>query len=63
MCIINWLLIYKQVNNFVIKNKKFKGSVSLLITGEEEGIAINGTKRVVDYLKKKKEKIDFCLVG
>ena len=26
-------------------------------------IAINGTKKVVDYLKKKKEKIDFCLVG
>ena len=39
------------------KNKKFKGSISLLITGDEEGPAINGTKRVVDYLKKKKEKI------
>ena len=35
----------------------------MLITGDEEGIAINGTKKVVDYLKKKKEKIDFCLVG
>ena len=46
-----------------LKNKKFKGSISLLITGDEEGIAINGTKRVVEYLKKKKEKIDFCLVG
>ncbi len=45
------------------KNKKFNGSISLLITGDEEGIAINGTKRVIDYLKKKKEKIDFCLVG
>ena len=45
------------------KNKKFKGSISLLITGDEEGPAINGTKRVVDYLKKKKEKIDFCVVG
>ena len=47
-----------------IKNKsKFNGSISLLITGDEEGIAINGTKKVVEYLKKKKEKIDFCLVG
>jgi len=46
-----------------LKDKKFKGSISLLITGDEEGIAINGTKRVVEYLKKKKEKIDFCLVG
>ena len=35
----------------------------MLITGDEEGIAINGTKRVVEYLKNKKEKIDFCLVG
>ena len=47
-----------------IKNKSnFNGSISLLITGDEEGIAINGTKKVVEYLKKKKEKIDFCLVG
>ena len=43
--------------------RTFKGSISLLITGDEEGIAINGTKKVVEYLKKKNEKIDFCLVG
>ena len=51
------------VSKFVSKNKKFSGSISLLITGDEEGIAINGTKKVVEYLKKRKEKIDFCLVG
>ena len=51
------------VSNFIYKNKNFDGSISLLITGDEEGIAINGTKKVVDYLKKKKEKIDFCLIG
>ena len=34
-----------------------------MITGDEEGLAINGTKKVVDYLKKKKEKINFCIVG
>ena len=51
------------VSNFVDNNRKFNGSISLLITGDEEGVAINGTKKVVDYLKKKKEKIDFCLVG
>ena len=45
------------------KNKKFKGSISLLITGDEEGVAINGTKKVVEYLKRKKEKINFCIVG
>ena len=51
------------VSNFITNKREFNGSISLLITGDEEGIAINGTKKVVEYLKKKKEKIDFCLVG
>ncbi len=51
------------VSVFLYKNKKFNGSISLLITGDEEGDAINGTKKVIQYLKKKKEKINFCLVG
>ena len=51
------------VDNFIKDKKKFNGSISFLITGDEEGAAINGTKKVVDYLKKKKEKINFCLVG
>ena len=51
------------VSIFVKNNKKFNGSISLLITGDEEGVAINGTKKVVEYLKKRKEKINFCLVG
>tara|TARA_B100001175_G_C19464360_1_gene618268 strand:- start:219 stop:1373 length:1155 start_codon:yes stop_codon:yes gene_type:complete len=51
------------VSNFSSNNKNFKGSISLLITGDEEGVAVNGTKKVVEFLKKKKEKIDFCLVG
>ena len=58
--IASWVV---AVNKYLVKNKKIKGSISMLITGDEEGIAINGTKKVVDYLKKKKEKIDFCLVG
>ncbi len=51
------------VSTFLSKNKKFNGSISLLITGDEEGDAINGTKKVVEYLKKRKERINFCLVG
>ena len=51
------------VSRFKARNKKFKGSISLLITGDEEGKAINGTKRVIEYLKRKKEKISFCIVG
>ena len=46
-----------------IESNKLKGSISLLITGDEEGDAINGTKKVVEYLIKKKEKINFCIVG
>jgi succinyl-diaminopimelate desuccinylase len=46
-----------------LKKGKINGSISFLITGDEEGLAINGTKKVVDYLKKSKEKIDFCIVG
>ena len=51
------------VSIFLTKNKNLKGSISFLITGDEEGDAVNGTKKLVDYLKKKKEKINFCLVG
>ena len=48
---------------FLNKSHNFNGSISMLITGDEEGDAVNGTKKVVEYLKKKKEKIDFCIVG
>jgi len=51
------------VSQFKKVKPKFKGSISLLITGDEEAIAINGTKKVVGKLKKRKEKINFCLVG
>ena len=51
------------VSRFKSKNKEFKGSISLLITGDEEGLAVNGTKKVVEYLKKEREKINFCIVG
>ena len=51
------------VNQFLKNGSKFNGSISFLITGDEEGLAINGTKKVVEYLKRKKEKINFCIVG
>ena len=51
------------VSKFLQDRSKFNGSISFLITGDEEGYAINGTKKVVDYLKMKREKIDFCIVG
>ncbi len=51
------------VSIFLMKNRNFNGSISLLITCDEEGDAVNGTKKVVEYLKNRKEKINFCLVG
>jgi succinyl-diaminopimelate desuccinylase len=41
----------------------FGGSISLLITGDEEGEAINGTRRVLEWLDERSERLDACLVG
>ena len=51
------------VSEFLKKNKKLNGSISLLITGDEETVAVNGTKKVIEKLIQKKEKINFCIVG
>ena len=40
-----------------------KGSLSFLITGDEEGMAFDGTKRVVEVLAAEGEVIDHCIVG
>ena len=45
------------------RGRVFGGSISLLITGDEEGISINGTKKVIDWLKEKGERLDACVVG
>ena len=41
----------------------FDGSISLLITGDEEGPAINGTVKVLGWMEERGERIDDCLVG
>jgi len=48
--------------NLLEKNKP-SGSISFLLTGDEEGPAINGTRKVLEWLKNRGEKIDFCIVG
>jgi len=40
-----------------------KGSISLLITGDEEDVAINGTRKVLDWMTQQGETLDACLVG
>ena len=42
---------------------KFGGSISLLITGDEEGPAINGTRKVLQWMCEQGETLDACLVG
>ena len=46
-----------------LEKKRPNGSISLLITGDEEGININGTKKVLAWLKERGEQIDHCVVG
>jgi succinyl-diaminopimelate desuccinylase len=45
------------------RGRGFPGSISLLITGDEEGVAINGTRKVLDWLEERGEILDACLVG
>ena len=49
--------------NFIEKNPNHNGIIAFLITSDEEGVAINGTAKVMDFLKNNNQKIDFCLVG
>lgn len=42
---------------------RLPGSISLLITGDEEGVSINGTAKMLGWLQEKGEKLDHCLVG
>ena len=49
--------------NFVKENPNHNGTIAFLITSDEEGVAINGTVKVINYLKENNQKIDFCLIG
>ncbi|MCG8380515.1 MAG: succinyl-diaminopimelate desuccinylase, partial [Proteobacteria bacterium] len=49
--------------NFVTDHPDYKGSIGLLLTSDEEGPSINGTRKVIDYLEKNDIKITWCIVG
>jgi succinyl-diaminopimelate desuccinylase len=51
------------VSRFLARRGDFDGSLSLLITGDEEGISINGTRKVLAWLKERGEALDACIVG
>lgn len=52
-----------SIEEFVAANPNHTGSIGLLITSDEEGIAINGTVKVVEALKARGEHFDYCIVG
>ncbi len=49
--------------NFIAKHPDHKGSIAIMLTSDEEGIATNGVVKVVEALEARQEKIDYCLVG
>ncbi len=49
--------------DYIRENPKAPGSISFLITGDEEGPAINGTIKVLDWMKQNGQLPDHCLVG
>jgi succinyl-diaminopimelate desuccinylase len=48
---------------FVREQPQHRGTIAFLITSDEEGPSVDGTKRVVEVLKQRGEKIDWCVVG
>lgn len=48
---------------FITTQPQHQGSIAWLITSDEEGPSVDGTAKVVEYLKQKNEKISWCLVG
>lgn len=49
--------------SFISQHPNHSGRIGFLITSDEEGIAINGTVKVVEWLEKQNKKITWCLVG
>ncbi len=52
-----------SIEAFVAAHPNHQGSIGLLITSDEEGVAVDGTVKVVEALKARGEFIDYCIVG
>ena len=52
-----------SIEDFLAHNPSLAGSIALLLTSDEEGIAVDGTMRVVEALRKRGQHIDYCIVG
>ena len=51
------------IERFVAAHPAHAGSIAVLFTSDEEGVAVDGTVRVVDALRERGEKMDYCVVG
>ena len=51
------------IEEFVAAHPDHTGSIGLIITSDEEGVAVDGTVRVVEALQARNERIDYCIVG
>lgn len=51
------------LQRFVNDNPNHTGRITLLLTSDEEGVAINGTSKVIDHLRSNGEQITWCVVG
>jgi succinyl-diaminopimelate desuccinylase len=51
------------IEGFLAGHPEPRGSIALLITSDEEGVATDGTVKVVDRLEARGERIDYCIVG
>jgi succinyl-diaminopimelate desuccinylase len=51
------------IEGFLAGHPEPRGSIALLITSDEEGVATDGTVKVIDRLEARAERIDYCIVG
>ena len=51
------------IEGYLSEHPDHPGSIALLITSDEEGAAVNGTVKVVEALRARAERIDYCIVG
>ena len=51
------------IESFVERHKQHRGSLALLITSDEEGPSVDGTAKVMDWLRAEGRHIDWCIVG
>lgn len=51
------------VERFVTNNPNHDGRIAFLITSDEEGPAVDGTRAVVEHLRERNERLDYCIVG